>query len=100
MDQLDLIVEKRAAIKATCEKYGATAVRIFGSCARNDYDESSDIDVLVRMPSNLKGFDYYGCLGDLKDELETVMGMKVDLVDEASLKGKIRERILKEAVSL
>jgi predicted nucleotidyltransferase len=52
------------------------------------------------MPSNLKGFDYYGCLGELKDELETVMGMKVDLVDEASLKGKIRERILKEAVSL
>ena len=100
MDQIDRIVEKRAAIKETCEKYGATAVRIFGSCARNDYDEKSDIDVLVRMPRNLKGFDYYGCLGDLRDELIKLLDVKIDLVDEASLKGRTRERILKEAVAL
>jgi predicted nucleotidyltransferase len=100
MDQIDLIVEKRAAIKETCKKYGATAVRIFGSCARNDYDDKSDIDVLVQMPRDLKGFDYYGCLGELHDELTRLLGAKVDLVDEASLKGRTRERILSEAVSL
>lgn len=100
MDLVDLIVEKRDLIKATCERHGATAVRIFGSCARNDYDKRSDIDVLVRMPKTLRGFDYFGTLGNLEDELRDLLGVKVDLVDEASLKGKRGERILKEAIAL
>jgi predicted nucleotidyltransferase len=100
MDLVDLIVEKRDAIKAACAKYGATAVRVFGSCARNDYDDKSDIDVLVRFRADVKGFDYFGALGDLEDELKALMGVNVDVVDEASLKGKTRDRILKEAVAL
>ncbi|MCC7527173.1 MAG: nucleotidyltransferase family protein [Candidatus Melainabacteria bacterium] len=100
MNQVDLIVEKREAIKSACHKYGATAVRIFGSCARDEYDEKSDIDVLIRLPGTLKGFKYFGTLGDLEDELKTILGVKVDLVDEAGLNGKRRERILKEAISL
>lgn len=100
MDLVDLIVEKRDAIKKTCAKYGATAVRVFGSCARDEYDEKSDIDVLVQFPDTLRGFDYFGALGDLEDDLKKLLGVDVDLVDEASLKGKARERILKEAVSL
>ncbi len=47
MDLVDLIVEKREAIIAMCHKYGATNVRVFGSCARDDYDENSDVDILV-----------------------------------------------------
>lgn len=100
MDRVDLIVEKRDAIKKVCAKHGATAVRIFGSCARDDYDDKSDIDVLVRFPGTLRGFDYFGALGDLEDELKELLGVNVDLVDEANLKGRSRERILKEAVSL
>ncbi len=100
MDLVDLIVENRDAIKATCAKYSATIVRIFGSCARDDYDEKSDIDVLVRFPDTLNGFDYFGALGDLEDDLKILLGVDVDVVDEASLKGKTRDRILKEAVSL
>ncbi len=100
MNQVNLIVEKRDAIKATCQKYGATAVRIFGSCARDEYDEKSDIDILIRLPATLKGFKYFGTLGELEDELKAILGVKVDLVDEASLKGNRLERILKEAVSL
>jgi uncharacterized protein len=100
MDPVDIIVERRDAIKATCARYGATAVRVFGSCARDDYDEKSDIDVLVSLPESLKGFDYFGALGDLEDDLKVLLGVDVDVVDEASLKGRTRERILKEAVSL
>lgn len=99
-DLVDLIVEKRAAIKKICVRYGARAVRIFGSCARDDYDETSDIDVLVQMPPEVTGFEYYGRMGDLEDELKELLGVDVDLVDERSLKGRTRERILKEAVSL
>ena len=100
MDLVDLIVEKREAIIATCHKYGATAVRVFGSCARDDYDEKSDIDVLVRFPESLTGFDYFGALGDLEDDLKELLGVDVDLVDEASLNGRTRDQILKEVVSL
>jgi hypothetical protein len=100
MDRVDLIVEKKQAIKQTCLKYGATAVRVFGSCARNDYDEQSDIDVLVRLPKELTGIKYFARLADLENELKNVLGVDVDVVDEASLKGKSRDRVLKEAVSL
>lgn len=100
VDLVDLIVEKRDLIKQTCAKYGATAVRIFGSCARDEYDEKSDIDVLIQLPPDLTGFDYFGALGDLEDELKELLGVDVDLVDERSLKGRAKERILKDAVSL
>lgn len=100
MKLVDLIVEKREAIIAVCNRYGATEVRIFGSCARDESDGASDIDVLVKLPETLRGFDYFGTLGELEDELNELLGVKVDLVDEASLKGPKRDRILLEAVSL
>lgn len=100
MDLVDLIVENREAIKKTCAKYGATAVRVFGSCAREDYDEKSDIDVLVQMPKELTGIKYFARLAELEDDLKRLLNADVDVVDEASLKGKTHERVLKEAVSL
>jgi predicted nucleotidyltransferase len=100
MDLVDLIVEKRDAIKAVCAKYGASAVRIFGSCARDDYDEQSDIDVLIQMPNGLDVFDWIGRLLDIEEELKQLLQVDVDVVDEGSLKGRTRERVLKEAVSL
>ena len=100
MDLVDLIVEKKDAIKLTCAKYGAKAVRIFGSCARDDYNEKSDIDVLVQMEREPSGFKYFARLADLEDELKKLLGVDVDVVDETGLKGRMRDRVLKEAVSL
>lgn len=100
MDLVDLIVQKRKVIKDTCAKHGATRVRIFGSCARDDYNDKSDIDVLVKMPERIKAFEWAERLGNLEDELTKLLGVNVDVIDESSLKGKTRERILKEAVSL
>jgi uncharacterized protein len=100
MDLVDLIVEKRDVIKNTCAKHGATEVRIFGSCARDDYKEQSDIDVLLVLPKITDGFEWAGRLADIKDELKLLLGVEVDVVDEASLQGRMRDRILKEAVSL
>lgn len=99
MDLVDLIVEKRDAIKHACAKYGATTVRVFGSCARDDYDEKSDIDVLVDVPLD-RGWAGLGRLYDIEDELTALMGCKVDVWAPQLLKPKVRERALKEAVSL
>jgi predicted nucleotidyltransferase len=100
MDLVDLIVEKKEVIKAICAKYDASAVRVFGSCARHDYDEKSDIDVLVQLPPKLDVFEWIGRLIDLEEDLAKLLGVDVDAIDETSLKGRTRDRILKEAVSL
>lgn len=96
MDLVDVIVEKRDAIKTTCAKYGASDVRVFGSCARDDYRKDSDIDMLV----HFKGQWDFGMLCDLQDELEKLLGAKVDLGTESMLRPRVRETILAEAVTL
>jgi uncharacterized protein len=96
MDLVDLIVEKREAIIATCHKYGATNVRVFGSCARDDYNENSDVDFLVRFTAP---YDY-GDLFMLQEELEKLLGHKVDVGTDEMLRDHIREHVLAEAVAL
>jgi len=100
MDIVDLIVEKRDQIVQICTKHGARNVRIFGSCARDDYDEKSDVDVLFNLTTEKTGFAYVGRLCSLQDELESILGVRVDLIDERALKGQSRQRILREAVAL
>jgi predicted nucleotidyltransferase len=96
MDPVDLILEKRDAIKEICAKHGATAVRIFGSCARDDYRPDSDVDMLVdfTLPWD------FGTLCDLQDELEQLLGRKVDLGTESMLRPRVRATVLAEAVTL
>jgi len=72
-------------------------VRVFGSVARGgEADERSDIDFLVELEPGRSLFD----LGGLQYELEEILGCRVDVVTERGLKKRIRERVLKEAISL
>ena len=96
MDLVDLIVERREKIIAVCNKYGATNVRVFGSCARDDYNENSDVDFLVRF---IAPYDY-GDLFKLQEELEKLLGRKVDVGTDEMLRGHIRDHVLREAVAL
>lgn len=96
MDVVDLIIERREAILATCARYGARNVRVFGSCARDDYNENSDVDILVRFT---KKYDY-GDLFKLQEELEKLLGRKVDIGTEEMLRDRIRQHVLDEAIAL
>ena len=87
---------KRDEILQTAKKYGAFNVRVFGSVARGDADTESDIDLLVEMEPGRSLFD----LGGLLTDLQTVLGRDVDVVTEKGLRGRIRERVLQEAVML
>ena len=101
MDPARLIAEKREQILSVAARHGAHSVRVFGSVARGDYDENSDIDILIRLDaSNLKGMRYFGVIEQLHEELESLLGRKVDVVDESALNKKMRDDILAEAVSL
>lgn len=101
MNLREKIGKKRELILSVAAKYGARNVRVFGSVARGDFDDKSDIDFLIQLDStNLKGMRYFGVLEQMREELEEVLGHGVDLVDELGLQDPLPEHVLKEAVSL
>jgi predicted nucleotidyltransferase len=89
----NLLKEKRTAILNIAERHGARNVRVFGSVARGDFDEKSDLDLLVEMEPGKSLFDHAALLIDLQE----LLGCKVDVVSEKGIKPRIRERVLKEA---
>lgn len=92
----DVLKKRREEILATAERYGAHNVRLFGSVAKNEADGSSDVDILV-------SFDRGSTLIDLiafNDELENILGRKVQVITEGGINPYIRDRILAEAVPI
>ncbi len=96
MQMIEQVKLKRKEILRIASKYGAHNIRIFGSVARGDADDRSDIDFLVDMDPGRSLFDMGGLLMDLQN----MLGRDVDLITERGLKQRIRERVLKEAVPL
>ena len=92
----ELLHAKREDILRIAKNYGAYNVRVFGSVARGEADSESDIDLLVNMEPGRSLLDLCGLLIDLED----LLGCKVDVVTEKGLRERIRERVLKEAVTL
>jgi uncharacterized protein len=91
-----LVHEKRQEIMEIAARHGAYNVRLFGSVARGEADEASDVDVLVELEPDRSLLDLGGFLADL----ENLLACKVDVVTERGLKKRIRERVLREAVPL
>lgn len=85
---------KREEVLRLAAKYGARNVRAFGSLARGEADEASDLDLLVELDPGRSLLD----LGGLQYELEALLGCRVDVVTERGLKRRIRERVLREAM--
>jgi len=96
MNFSELLKDKREAILQIAAKHGARNVRVFGSVARGEADEQSDIDFLVDMEPGRSLLD----LGGLLVDLQNLLGQNVDVVTERGLKPRIRERVLHEAVAL
>jgi predicted nucleotidyltransferase len=90
----ELVAQRRSDILAIAAHYGARNVRVFGSVARGETDEASDIDFLVELQPDRSLFD----LGGLVAELTDLLGRPVDVVTVRGLKDRIRERVLAEAV--
>lgn len=73
-------------------RFGVRRLAVFGSAAREEAGETSDVDVLVEFAH--PSFDTYM---DLKFHLEDMLGRPVDLVMTHTLKPALRERVLEEA---
>lgn len=96
MTREEVLKAKREEILRVCAKYGARNVRVFGSVARGEADEQSDIDLLVEFEPDRTLLDHAG----LWLELQDLLGCTVDVVSERGLKPRIRERVLREAIPL
>ncbi len=89
----EILVTRRDEVLAVLEAFGATNVRVFGSIARGEDDESSDVDLLAEMPAGVGLFERVELELDLADLLER----NVDVVSPVEVPARSRVRILAEA---
>lgn len=78
------------------ERFKVKEVGIFGSYAREEQRKRSDVDILVEFYETIDLFEFV----ELGDYLSEILGVKVDLVMKDTLKPRIKERILNEAIYL
>jgi uncharacterized protein len=88
--------EKRNDILRIAAQHGARNLRVFGSAARGDDREQSDVDLLVDMDPDRSLLDVVG----LGQDLEELLDRRVDVLTGASLHPALRDRILAESRAL
>ena len=92
----DLRREKRPAILDLARRHGARSIRVYGSVARGEATDRSDLDLLVDWEPDRSLLDVVG----LKQDLEDLLGVTVDIGSERGLHWFIRDEVLREAVPL
>jgi hypothetical protein len=91
-----LLAANRQRIETLAKKRGLRNLRVFGSVARGEADDASDVDLLAE-PS--KGTSLVDLIG-FQRELQELLGRKVDVVTPAGLPPEVRRRALAEATPL
>ncbi|MDR9404780.1 MAG: nucleotidyltransferase family protein [Halothece sp. Uz-M2-17] len=94
---LDDLLQQREKILTVAQRHGAFNVRVFGSVARGEARDRSDVDFLVDY--NRSRRSSWFPMGLIED-LEVLLGVRVDVVTEKGLKPRLRDRILQEAKPL
>lgn len=87
---------KREQILRLAKLHGARSIRVFGSVARGDASETSDLDLLIDWDPGRSLLDHVALVQDLED----LLGVKVHIGTPDSLHWFTRERILREAAPL
>ena len=88
--------QKREEVLKLAHQHGASRVRVFGSVAKGEDTEASDLDLLVEMEPERSLLD----LVAIKQDLEDLLGCRVHVVTEAAVSPYLREKVLQEAVHL
>ena len=96
MDVARLLREKREEILAIAARHGASSLRVFGSAARGETGQDSDIDFLVEMEEGRSLLDHVALWQDLED----LLGCEVDVVSVRGLHWYIREHVVQDALPL
>ena len=86
----------RETIRPVLRRHGIKRAGIFGSVVRGEATPESDVDVLVELDRQASLLDFIG----VKLDLEDALGRRVDLVEYAAIKPRLRDRILREEVPI
>ncbi|RPJ22877.1 MAG: DNA polymerase III subunit beta [Chloroflexi bacterium] len=89
-----ILVVLRRQIPVLAERYSVEKLEVFGSYVRSEQKKDSDLDVLITFKEDPSLLTFIA----IENYLSDLLGVKVDLVMKDSLKPKIGERILQEAV--
>ena len=97
-----VIEQHRARIDAILARYGASNPRLFGSVARGDAAEGSDIDLLVELHPAADGNPILRVAGiaGIAEELSTLLGMHVDVVTDVLLRDQVATSAHADAVAM
>ena len=93
-----VIERDRAAVEGVLARYGASVPRLFGSVARGDAVEGSDVDLLVDLDPT--GGNVLLRVAGIGEELSDLLGVKVDVVTAALLRGPVAASALADAIPL
>jgi predicted nucleotidyltransferase len=96
MTTLEKVRGQREAILAIARRYGVRRVRLFGSVVRNEDRPDSDLDVLAQFEPGRSLLDLVG----FGQDLEELLGRKVDVVSEGGISPYLEPYILAEATPL
>jgi hypothetical protein len=96
----DEIISKLRAHEQELRAAGVTGLALFGSAARSEQRDNSDVDVVVRLSDEARseGFGYFGRLDTLNRRLTEILQRPVDIVAEPIRKERLRQEIEKDRV--
>ncbi|MBI4828945.1 MAG: nucleotidyltransferase family protein [Nitrospinae bacterium] len=90
----ELLKEKRGEILKIAARHGVSGIRVFGSVARGEATENSDVDFLIEVTGPTTPW----FPGGLVMDLEELLGRHVEVVERDAIRPALRDRVLKEAV--
>jgi len=96
MDLYQILAVKRDEILALAERFGVKNIHIFGSVARHEARNESDIDFLVEFPPRTTHIAHAA----FQRELSSLLGCPVDVASLHGLNDRVRQRVMQEAIPL
>mgnify|MGYP006294109569 CR=1 FL=1 len=90
----DEVIRRLEQCAAEFERFGVVSVRLFGSTARDEADDGSDVDIIAEFKRPLTFRRFMGFRLFLEEQLET----KVDLVTERGLRDRVRPQVERDAI--
>lgn len=97
MNEKELILQKLSLLKTQlAENYHITLLALFGSMARGEATEKSDVDVLVDFSQTPDLLTFI----ELEETLKNALGKNIDLVPKRKLRAELSQSILKEAIAV
>ena len=90
---MNLIEQHRNQVIELCQRHKVRELYAFGSVLRDDFNSSSDIDLLIQF-ANVDLMDYFDNYMDLKEAFEEMFGRPVDLVENQAIRNPIFRKVV------